>query len=153
MLRPIKKGVPEKPGYMIIEHLCGGRWAKKIALIFVMGFAMCIGTVLAQDPARKDLKNFYQQNCAKCHGPDGSAVSADGKRLKGRDFTDQDWQHNARDDSMVQTILKGKFFGLAMPKFKGALTEEEALRIVTDIIRKSKKGQVIAPEVEDRPGK
>ncbi|MFH1672009.1 MAG: hypothetical protein ABIF87_01065 [Pseudomonadota bacterium] len=45
---------------------------------------------------------------------------------------------------MVKAILKGKFFGLAMPGFKGTLTGDEVQRMVTDIIRKSKKGQVIA---------
>ena len=54
-------------------------------------------------------------------------------------------------NEMVKTILKGKFFGWVMPGFKGTLTEDEVQRMVTDIIRKSKKGQVIAPDAE-RPG-
>ena len=49
---------------------------------------------------------------------------------------------------MMKTIMKGKFFGLAMPGFKGTLTEDEAQRMVTDIIRKNKKGLVIAPDTE-----
>ena len=133
---------------MIIEHLCKGRWPKKIALIFGMGFALFITTALAQGPTGKDLKKFYQQKCARCHGPDGSAVGADGKRLRERDLADKDWQHEARDDRMVKTILKGKFFGLAMPGFKDALTDEEARLMVTDIIRKSKKGHLIAPDAQ-----
>ena len=124
-----------------------------IALIFAIVFALWVTPALAQGPKRKDLKEFYQQNCTRCHGPDGSAVSADGKKLKGQDFTDQDWQRNTGDDEMVKTILNGKFFGLAMPKFKDALTEEEARWIVKNIIRTSKKGQIIAPEVEDRTSK
>lgn len=146
MLRPINPGVLEKTGRMIIGHLCKDRWTKKIALMFGMGFALCIATAMAQGPTGKNLRKFYQQNCARCHGPDGSAVSADGKRLSGQDFTDQDWQHDARDDRMVKIILKGKFFGLAMPSFKEELTEEEARLMVTDIIRKSKKGHLIAPD-------
>ncbi len=129
------------------------RWINNIALIFAIAFTLWITPALAQDPKRMDLKEFYQQNCARCHGPDGSAVTADGKKLKGQDFTDQDWQRNTGDEEMVKTILKGLFFGLAMPKFKNALTEEEAHWIVTDIIRNSKKGQVIAPEVEGQTNK
>ena len=101
---------------------------------------------LAQTPAGKDLAGFYQQQCARCHGADGSAVDADGKRLSGQDFTNAQWQRRTSDDQMVKTILKGKFFGLAMPSFKKSLTPEEARQMVTDIIRKSRKGTVIAPD-------
>jgi mono/diheme cytochrome c family protein len=153
MQRPIERDVLKKSGNVIIGHHCPGRWTNKIALIFAIVFALWVAHALAQGPKQTDLKEFYQQNCARCHGPDGSAVSADGKKLHGQDFTDKDWQRNTGDKEMVKTILTGKFFGLAMPKFKDALTEQEARWIVTDIIRNSKKGQVIAPEVEDRTSK
>ena len=116
-----------------------GRVASQVALLL----AVCITPAMA---GGKDLRAFYMQNCAACHGPDGSAVNAEGKRLKGRDFTDPEWQRGARDEKMVKTILKGKFFGLAMPGFKESLTPDEAQQMVTEIIRKSKKGQPIAPE-------
>jgi len=118
-----------------------GRVAARIALLL----AFCSTPAMADG---KDLRAFYMQNCAVCHGPDGSAVNAEGKRLKGRDFTDPEWQRDARDDKMVKTILKGKFFGLAMPGFKDALTPDEAQQMVTEIIRTSKKGQPIAPEAK-----
>ena len=153
MQQPVERDVLNKSGNVIIGYRCPGRGTNNIALIFTIVFALWITHALAQGPKRTDLKEFYQQNCARCHGPDGSAVSADGKKLKGQDFIDQDWQRNTGDEEMVKTILKGKFFGLAMPKFKGALTEEEARWIVTDIIRNSKKGQVIAPEVEEQTSK
>jgi hypothetical protein len=153
MQRLVERDVLNKSGSLIIGYRFPVRWTKNIALIFAIVFALWVSPALTQGPKRTDLKEFYQQNCARCHGPDGSAVSADGKELRGQDFTHQDWQRNTGDEEMVQTILKGKFFGLAMPEFKGALTEEEARRIVTDIIRNSKKGQVIAPEVEDQGSK
>lgn len=121
MQRPVKRDVLNKPGNM--------------ALIFTIVFALLTTPALAQDPKQKDLKAFYQQNCSGCHGIDGAAVGADGKKLKGQDLTDPDWQRNTKDKKMVKAILKGKFFGLAMPKFKDALTEEKARLIVTDIIR------------------
>jgi mono/diheme cytochrome c family protein len=150
MRRSVERDVLNKSGNGIIGYRCSVRWTNSIALIFAIVFALWVSPALTQGPKRMDLKEFYQQNCARCHGPDGSAVSADGKELRGQDFTDQDWQRNTGDEEMVKTILKGKFFGLAMPKFKGALTEEEARMIVTDIVRNSKKGQVIAPDAEDR---
>lgn len=132
------------------RHVMAGyrRSAKRmtmITLMFAVIFTLWLAPVFAQSSEGTDLKEFYQQNCARCHGADGSAVGEDGKKLKGQDFTDQDWQRKTGDEKMVKVILKGKFFGLAMPKFKDKLTEEESQRMVTDIIRNSKKGQVIAP--------
>ena len=128
--------------------------AGSVALLFALLLAICIAPVLAQEePAGKDLKAFYQQNCARCHGPDGSAVSAEGKKLRGRNFTDPKWQSDTGDDEMVKIILKGIFLGWVMPGFKNTLTADEAQRMVTDIIRVSKKGQVIAPDVGSPGGK
>jgi len=143
MKHPDETGV-ESPGMR--------RRARSLASMSALVLVACITPVLAQEPAGKDLRVFYQQNCARCHGPDGSAVSAEGKKLRGQDLTDPDWQRDTRDDEMVNAILKGKFFGLAMPGFKGSLTGDEVQRMVTDIIRKSKKGQAIEPDAE-RPGR
>ena len=121
---------------------------RRLATQAALLLAFFITPVLAQDPAGKDLRAFYQHNCARCHGPDGSAVSAEGEKLSGQDFTDQDWQRSTRDDGMIKTILNGKFFGLAMPSFEDALTEEEVQQMVTEIIRKAKKGHMIAPEAK-----
>ena len=85
-------------------------------------------TRLGPGDCGKDLRVFYQQKCAGCHGPDGSAVSAEGKKLSGQDFTDPDLQRRTRDDKMVKTILKGKFFGWAMPSFKDTLTPRRRSR-------------------------
>ena len=106
----------------------------------------CLAIAIAEEPAGKDLRAFFQQNCVRCHGVDGSAVGADGKKLKGQDMTDESWRQTTDDDEMVHTILHGKFFGLAMPKFKKELSKEEAERMVTEIIRKTKKGVPVEPE-------
>ena len=124
-----------------------------VSLLSALILAACVSPVLAQEISGKNLGVFYQQNCSRCHGSDGSASSADGGKLRGQDFTDPKWQRDTRDDEMVGTILKGKFFGLAMPSFKGTLTADEAQRMVTDIIRKSKKGHVIAADSEMPVGK
>ena len=125
---------------------------RSIVALSVLVLAYCLAPILAQEPSGKDLRVFYQQNCSSCHGPDGSAVNAEGKKLRGQDLTDLDWQNNTRDNEMVKAILKGKFFGMAMPGFKGTLTEDEAQLMVTDIIRKSMKGQVIAKEADRTDG-
>jgi len=119
-----------------------------MVLVVIMFFALFVSAVRAQDSKISDVKKFYQNHCVKCHGVDGSAVGEDGKKLKGQDFTDQEWQQDTQDDEMIKTINKGKFFGLAMPAFKDKLTQEEIQLIVTEIIRKSKKGKVIAPQAQ-----
>ncbi len=110
-----------------------------------MFLALCIASSPAQDAKVKDMKKYFQNHCVKCHGPDGSAVSADGKKLKGQDFTDKKWRQDTTDEEMAKTIRNGKFFGLAMPAFKHKLSPEEIQLIITDIIRKAEKGKVIAP--------
>ncbi|MFN8012204.1 MAG: cytochrome c [Holophagaceae bacterium] len=105
--------------------------------------------LLAQEPARPargldELKAFYVQNCVRCHGPDGSARDATGKKLGGRDFTDPK-ENREPDAAMARTIRKGIFFGRVMPSFKAQLSEEEALTIIREIVRKAEKGRLIAP--------
>ena len=105
--------------------------------------------LLGQEPARPargldDLKAFYAQNCVRCHGPDGSARDATGKKLGGRDFTDPK-ENRDTDAEMAKTIRKGIFFGRVMPSFKAQISEEEALMIIKEIVRKAEKGKLIAP--------
>jgi mono/diheme cytochrome c family protein len=109
--------------------------------------------VPAEAPAAKDLRLAYKTNCEQCHGPDGTAKDATGKQLKGQDFTDVKWRQNTKDEEMVKTIQKGRFFGLAMPSFKDILTKDEAQRMVTEIIRTSEKGKVIEPAPPAPSGK
>lgn len=89
------------------------------------------------------LRAFYADNCVRCHGMDGSAAGPDGKRLKGADFTDAKAMERAKDASLAKTILKGTFFGLGMPPFKEQLSEDEAQRMVRDVLRKAEKGKAI----------
>lgn len=131
----------------------GTRWhAGHVAALAALLLGVSMGAALAdEEPAAKDLGVFYGQKCAGCHGADGSAAGAEGKKLRGRDLTDADWLRDTKDKKMVKVILKGIFFGLAMPGYKDELTEDEAQQMVTNIIRKGKKGKVIAPAVKE-PG-
>ena len=109
-------------------------------------FVCWIMSAQAQEPAGKDLRLFYSQQCAGCHGPDGAAQSAAGKKLKGQNLTDPAWRKGTSDEAMVKVIQKGIFFGLAMPGFKKELTLSESQRLVAEIIRKSEKGKVIGKD-------
>jgi len=147
--RPHEKQ-PNKKGLGIPE------WRRRtgsLTLLSVLLLAVWMAHVLAEEPAGKDLRLFYQQNCVGCHGPDGSALSPDGTKLSGQDLTNPRWLQRTGDEEMVKVILNGKFFGLAMPRFKDKLSKDEAQRMVTDIIRKSKKGNVIEPKLTGTDGK
>ena len=103
---------------------------------------------VAGEPARPPrdgdaLRAFYADNCVRCHGADGSALGPDGQRLKGADFTDLKAMEREKDASLAKTILKGTFFGLGMPSFKDQVSEEEALRMVREVVRKAEKGKTI----------
>jgi mono/diheme cytochrome c family protein len=109
--------------------------------------ALASGQAPGAGPAKSisELRAFYAANCARCHGPDGSGQSAQGKRLKGMDFTDAAQMAKESDAMMVKTIRKGIFFGVVMPPFKKRLTEAEVMTLVKEILRKAEKGKVIAP--------
>jgi mono/diheme cytochrome c family protein len=103
----------------------------------------------APRPARStdELKAFFQRHCVRCHGADGSARDATGRKLGGRDFTDPK-ENREPDADMARTIRKGIFFGKVMPSFKDQLTEAEARAIIREIVRKAEKGKPIAPQAE-----
>jgi mono/diheme cytochrome c family protein len=81
---------------------------------------------------RRDLAAYFRRACAECHGPEGNGRGATGTRLAGRNLADPRWQARTPDADLVKSILKGK---REMPAFGATLTEEEAQRLVTQILR------------------
>jgi mono/diheme cytochrome c family protein len=79
----------------------------------------------------RDLKTFYLERCAICHGPDGSGRDANGLRLGGRNLTDVRWLAKQEEPNLVASILRGRG---AMPGFRRQLSEAEGHRMVVDII-------------------
>jgi mono/diheme cytochrome c family protein len=91
-----------------------------------------VGMVATSQGPKKDLSLFYRRACAECHGSDGGARSASGLRLAGRNLADYRWQARTTDSDMVKAILRGK---REMPAFGASLSEEDAKRLVTEILR------------------
>lgn len=119
----------------------------------------------AQAPEAKaksiqELKAFFEQNCTRCHGRDGSARNAEGKKLGGLDFTKaaQDFRTLGGPASereirtMSRAIRKGIFFGRAMPAWKDQLSQEDATRMVREILLKAEPGKAIAPDPSAEAG-
>jgi mono/diheme cytochrome c family protein len=137
------------------------RWTSFLRFSFAFTWLCALATVAlaAQAPKAKsvnELKAFFQQNCIRCHGLDGSARSPDGKKLGGLDFTQatQDFQTLSGPASereirtMIRTIRKGIFFGLTMPAWRDQLSHEDATLMVREILLKAEAGKVIEPGPE-----
>ena len=97
-----------------------------------MAGAAAVGMPLAGAQQPLDVKAFFLRSCAVCHGLDGSARLATGQRLPGRPLNDPKWQARQKDGDLVKTILNGQ---AAMPGFKGHLTEAEAQRLLSEVVR------------------
>lgn len=119
----------------------------RVPLLILAAALMAPVPLSAQAPAKdvKALRAFYAAECVRCHGVDGSALGPDGKPLKGVAFTNPVALAGRSDEKLAKVILKGVFFGKAMPAFKDKLTEAEAQALVREVLRKATKGQPIQP--------
>jgi len=101
--------------------------------------------LLLSAPPRSEgeLRDAFVRICAACHGRDGSGVSPEGLRLKGRDFTSTAEMRGVTDAEMASTIRKGLLFGLKMPSYKDQFTDEEIAELVR-IVRGVRKGRDVA---------
>lgn len=139
------------------------RWASfpprssRAVLLCALAAMAAVAQAPALAPKAKsvdELKAFYQQNCIRCHGLDGSSRSADGKKLGGLDFTRAARDFHALSgpaserevQTMVRTIQKGLFFGITMPAWKDHLTQEDANLMVREILLKAEPGKPIGSE-------
>ncbi len=93
---------------------------------------VCLSVWAWTSPSVHDLEAQYCFACARCHGLDGNALSPTGARLPGRVLADRRWLASRKDEDLLAAILKGKG---AMPSFRYKLTQEEAERLLREIVR------------------
>ncbi len=130
-----------------------------VGLVWLLALALPIAPARSEESKAKsiqELRAFFQQNCVRCHGLDGSARDPDGKKLGGLDFTKA--AHDFRTLSgpasereirtMIRTIRKGILFGYTMPAWKDQLSQEDAALMVREILLRAEAGKAIAPEAE-----
>jgi mono/diheme cytochrome c family protein len=79
-----------------------------------------------------DAKTNWANNCAQCHGADGSANTPMGKKLSAKDLTDPKVQAAFTDAKATQSIKEGVKQGgkPAMKAFGGKLTDDEIKALV-----------------------
>ena len=98
-------------------------------------------TLSAGDPAKDlpkfqgDLQKYWMDACARCHGVNGNGRDNNGKPLPdaGFDFTDSRKANKKRDSDWVKVTMQGKD---KMPAFKDKMTEADAQKMLTEIVRK-----------------
>ena len=54
-----------------------------------------------------DVKEVWEKNCAKCHGPDGKGDTKMGKKAEVKDLTDPKVQAELKDDKAFKAIKDG----------------------------------------------
>jgi mono/diheme cytochrome c family protein len=74
--------------------------------------------------AQKDAKDLYLDKCSVCHGPDGMAKTAKGKKLKMKDVH----QVKMSEDEMIKIVTDGK--GTDMDAFSKDLSKEQIKGVV-----------------------
>ncbi|WP_243303141.1 c-type cytochrome [Geothrix oryzisoli] len=99
-------------------------------------------TLIAGDPAKDlpkfqggDLQKYWTDACARCHGVNGNGRDNSGKPLPdaGFDFTDSRKANKKKDSDWVKVTMQGKD---KMPAFKDKMTEADAQKMITEIVRK-----------------
>ena len=61
------------------------------------------------NPARSPGEKLYRDNCAKCHGSDGSGNTPAYMGNPNADLTDDFWKHGGDDQGIANTIRDGVF--------------------------------------------
>lgn len=73
----------------------------------IVFLALCVFAAAATARAA-DVKETWEKQCAKCHGPDGKGDTKMGKKLEVKDYTDAKVQASMKDEEMTKTIKEGK---------------------------------------------
>jgi cytochrome c553 len=74
---------------------------KALLMTIAAGAAMLVSVSAA------DVKENWDKNCAKCHGPDGKGDTKMGKKLEIKDFTDAKVQASFKDEDLLKAIKEG----------------------------------------------
>ncbi|HEX9081829.1 MAG TPA: cytochrome c [Holophagaceae bacterium] len=107
-----------------------------LALGLLAGLALRAG-----DPAKDlpkfdgDIHKYWANACARCHGVNGNGRDNNGTPLPdaGFDFTDSRKANRKKDSEWLKVTMNGKD---KMPAFKDKMSEADAQRMITEILRK-----------------
>jgi len=97
------------------------------AVLFAFGSAL---TALAADA-----KTTWEEQCAKCHGPDGKGDTKMGKKLSIKDFTDAKVQAAFTDEEAFKAVKEGlkNAEGVSRMKAIEGLSDDEIKAVVAQV--------------------
>src|SRR5215203_3647443 len=111
-----------------------------ISVLFVLTELMVNSKIYAVSSAgnrvvisQRGGEEIFNEFCVRCHGTDGRAQNAKGKRVGATNFTSPKWKPN--EARGIRVITSGKE---EMPDFKGSLSAEE-IKSVWYYVRKFKR--------------
>jgi mono/diheme cytochrome c family protein len=106
--------------------------AVKLSLVIILA-----GGLFSASAA--EVKEIWQKDCAKCHGPDGKGDTKMGKKLEIKDLTDAKVQASLKDEEMFKAIKEGVKDG-EKTKMKAAEgVNDEDIKALVAYVRKFKK--------------
>jgi cytochrome c553 len=74
----------------------------------IMTVAALIGFAMATTALAADVKESYDKQCAKCHGPDGKGQTKMGQKVGIKDYSDAKAQSEVKDDEAFKAIKEGR---------------------------------------------
>jgi mono/diheme cytochrome c family protein len=105
----------------------------RVGLLAALSTAAFLAILFQQSLSRAaaspapDIKDVYLDKCSVCHGDDGRAKTAKGKKVKAKDFHADDVQ-KLPEKEMLDAIAKGK--GKNMDGFEKELSKEQIQQLV-----------------------
>ena len=96
--------------------------------------------VAAASVQAADVKENWEKQCVKCHGPEGKGDTKMGKKVGVKDYTDAKVQAEMKDDKAFKVIKEGLKEGdkTQMKPYKDMFSDEEIKALVA-YVRKLKK--------------
>jgi mono/diheme cytochrome c family protein len=103
-----------------------------LSLVIILAGGLCSASAA-------EVKEIWQKDCAKCHGPDGKGDTKMGKKLEIKDLTDAKVQASLKDEEMFKAIKEGVKDG-EKTKMKAAEgVNDEDIKALVAYVRKFKK--------------
>jgi mono/diheme cytochrome c family protein len=111
------------------------RWKLLAGALAPAALVVC-ATFAASAAPQEDVKQVYTSKCAVCHGDDGAAQTARGKKMKMKDIRAADVQ-KLSDAKWTEAILKGS--GENMAGFEKELGADMAKKLTAYMRELAKK--------------
>jgi cytochrome c553 len=70
-------------------------------------FATLLLAALTVSSRAADVKENWEKNCVKCHGPDGKGDTKMGKKAEVKDMTEASYQTALKDDHAFKSLKEG----------------------------------------------